>query len=147
MPKYEGMDLLILKKYMETSPEVITMKALGSIESGVINYLNFTYDCPELNSSAGMPVLDTTIWVGQEARETGIPRDMLENLEGAITTKPGTLKNVILHEFYKKPMSDKTPNLASNGAPESQKISTTTQEIIRRLKTPPGTSPQRKLRR
>ena len=105
--KYEGMDLLMLKKYVDDclavtrklrkgvrwcqeeqaliwtpemeqedagiSNEVVTMKALGSIASGVINCLNFTYDCPEMNSSAVMPVIDTKIWVGKEAIETGFP--------------------------------------------------------------------------
>ena len=97
--KYEGMDILTLKKYVDDclaatrklrkgvrwcqeeqaliwtpemeqedagiSNEVVTMKALWSKASGVINCLNFTYDCPDLNSSEGMSVLDTTICVGQ----------------------------------------------------------------------------------
>ena len=48
--------------------------------------------------------------------------------------KPGKLNNIILFEFYKKPMASRTNNLFRGGIPLGSKIATGTQEVIRRLK-------------
>ena len=81
-----------------------------------------------------MPVLDTAMWVGREQRESGIPPDMLDK-EGLVMTRVGELKDVVLYRFYQKPMTNLLVNLASNAAPDQMKISTVTNEIIRRFKT------------
>ena len=49
-------------------------------------------------------------------------------------TKVGTLKPIVLFQFYKKPMSNQTPNLMRSGLPEGSKRATVTNEIHRRLK-------------
>ena len=49
-------------------------------------------------------------------------------------TKLGELKNVILFNFYKKPMANKCGNLKRSGLPEQQKFNTAVQEVLRRLK-------------
>ena len=59
------------------SREVCTMRALSQMATSVLQFLKLTYDCPDLNSSLGMPVLDTEMWVVVENRETGIPKGAL----------------------------------------------------------------------
>ena len=81
----------------------------------------------------GMPVLDTRMWMGQEQREKGVPREALQD-PSIITTRVGQLHQVILYAFYQKPMAEKVGNLQSSAAPEGQKVATCSQEIIRRLK-------------
>ena len=69
----------------------------------------------------------------REQRETGIPREMLSKEEDIIT-KMGELKDVVLYRFYQKPMTNLLVNLASNAAPEQMKISTVSNEIMRRFR-------------
>ena len=55
-----------------------------------------------------------------------------EGLRGA---KMGELKDIVLHKFYQKPMTNLLVNLASNAAPDQMKKSTVANEIIRRFRT------------
>ena len=108
------------------------MKQFSRMASGITEKLNFTYDLPENNPNGRMPVLDTQIWVGREERETGIPKEILP--EHLNTAKTGKLNNVILYSFYKKNMANRVPNRQESAAPDGQKFSTVSQEIIRRCK-------------
>ena len=115
-------------------PEVITMREIAKMATEVMKCLKFTFDTPKLNKSLTMPVLDSQIWVGNEQRETGIPVGLLRDTD-LIQVKTGELQKVVLFMFYQKPMVNRTSNLARSAAPEGQKVSTCTQEVLRRLKT------------
>ena len=78
----------------------------------------FTWDCPDSSNSI-MPVLDTAMWIGQEARLKGIPAEVSNNT--LTITKHGPLRRVILYEFFKKPMANKCANLSKSAHPESSK--------------------------
>ena len=92
--------------------------------------LNIIFDVPEANESRKMAVLDTEMWLGTEELTPGIP----DELTAKKPVKPGKANKVILYQFYKKHMANKIPNLEANAIPESQKISTAVNEIIRRFK-------------
>ena len=79
-----------------------------------------------------MPVLDCQMWIGEEARQKGIPQEFLKGAQSI--TKVGYLKKILLFCFYKKPMANKCGNMQKSGLPESTKVSTATKECIRRLK-------------
>ena len=79
-----------------------------------------------------MPVLDTQLWIGIEARESTTPSYMEPNAPKI--TQQDTLKKVILYKFFKKPMASRTNNLFRGGIALGSKIATGTQEIIRQLK-------------
>ena len=102
--------------------------------SNIISCLKLMYDAPSCNPRGTMPVLDTEMWVGQEERELGIPDQILDQKLQRGRVKTGKLRQVLLYNFYKKPMANRAPNLASSAAPEGQKIATASQECIRRLK-------------
>ena len=80
-----------------------------------------------------MPVLDTEMWLGVEHERTGIPEDALEAGD-ALEAKAGPPQTVILYNFYKKKIANRIPSLEASASPMGQKIATTSQEIIRRLK-------------
>ena len=77
-----------------------------------------------------MPVLDCQMWVGPCAREIGVPKELMDHPP----TTHGPLKQVIHYEFYRKPMSRQTPLLERSALPDRVKVSTVSQETIRRLK-------------
>ena len=77
-----------------------------------------------------MAVLDTEMWLGLESMSPGVP----EAVSDKKPVRPGEAKKIILYSFYKKPMANRLANLESNAIPEGQKISTATNEIIRRYK-------------
>ena len=113
-------------------PDERSLKLIAEMGSSILEYLDFTYDTPSQNENHRMPVLDTQIWVGKEARIKGIPSQMTSN--STKVTKLGELKNIILFGFYKKPMANKCGNLKRSGLPEQQKYNTAVQEVLRRLK-------------
>ena len=112
--------------------EANTMAQFAKTASDQVKCLNFTYDTPKMNENHRMPMLDTEIWVGKEAREVGIPPEILTGEQRS--AKVGILRKVILYSFYKKPVSNKVPNRESSAAPVNQKIATCSQEVIRRMK-------------
>ena len=112
-------------------PERLAMEEFSRMASSVTKCLQFTSDTPANHETGDMPVLDTSMWVGLEERAVGIPEPYLE--EG-IHLKTGKMHKIVLHKFYQKPMTNLLTNLESNPVPEKQKVTTTTQEIIRRLK-------------
>ena len=111
--------------------EIRTMTEVQKIASSVLECLNFTNDTPANNATLKMPVLDTQMWVGEEARVEGIPQELINDQP---RTQMGELNRIILYQFFKKPMADRVPNRKDNALPEQQKVTTATQEIIRRFK-------------
>ena len=106
------------------------MSAFSSIASSVFKCLKFTWDAPSRNFNQKMPVLDCQMWVGPCSREYGVP-------DAILAEKPsqnGPLPNVILYEFYRKPMARITPLLERSALPDRVKVSTVAQEVIRRFK-------------
>ena len=93
------------------------MAAFSDMASSVFECLDFTWDSPVKNSNGRMPVLDMEMWVGTEAREVGIPKGAMED-PNFIPIKTGVLQEVVLFSFYKKPMSNTTPNLRASTSPE-----------------------------
>ena len=71
-----------------------TMEEIARLAGSIFKCLNFTWDCPGKNENSKMPVLDTQLWMGVEAREKGVHREMDQSAPRL--TKPGklTLKNV-----------------------------------------------------
>ena len=59
-------------------PNSRTMRIIAQISSEIFKCLTFTWDSPSQNQSKMMPVLDTQVWVEEEARTKGIPRVMGE---------------------------------------------------------------------
>ena len=104
----------------------------GQKVSGIFEFLNFTWDTPDKNSNKKMPVLDCQLWLGVQRREKGIPHGICQSAPKV--TQVGSLKVIILFEFYKKPMANKRPNLQRAALPESSKVSTAVNECIRRFK-------------
>ena len=113
--------------------KVSTMTEFANMASGVVSCLRFTFDCPQMNAGGAMPVLDTQMWVGKEGRNSGIPEAILED-RSLIQTKVGILRSVVLYKFYRKPMANQVSNRNSSAIPEQQKVSTTAQEVLRRVK-------------
>ena len=108
------------------------MEQFSIMASSLVNCLDFTWDIPSNHSNGMMPVLDTQMWVGEQARSKGI-LDTISPESNKIT-RLGNLKKVILFGFFKKPMANKCSNLQRSGIPESMKVNTAVQETLRRLK-------------
>ena len=106
----------------KVSVEKNTMEQFTNMASNIISCLKLMYDAPSCNPRGTMPVLDTEMWVGQEERELGIPDQILDQKLQHGRVKTGKLRQVLLYNFYKKPMANRAPNLASSAAPEGQKI-------------------------
>ena len=115
------------------TPRATTLKQFAQMATSIFKCLKFTHDSPEANQTGRMPVLDTEMWLGAEHGRTGIPEDALEAGD-ALEDKERPPQTVILQNFYKKKMSNRIPNLEASASPMGQKIATTSQEIIRRLK-------------
>ena len=84
-------------------PDILTMREIAKMAGDIEKCLRFTFDTPRMNKSGSMPVLDTQIWMEEEQRETGIPRDMVNNGD-IIKMKTGQLERVVAYKFYQKPM-------------------------------------------
>ena len=82
------------------SPDHITMRLIAEIGSSIMECLTFTFDTPNQNQLGRMPVLDTQMWVGEQARSKGIPDTI--SMESNKITRLGNLKKVILFGFFKK---------------------------------------------
>ena len=98
----------------------------------ILAHIQFTWDSPSRNTNGKRPVLYCKLWIGQEQRSKGIPATFNTNAPAFV--RKGHLKQVILFQFYKKPMANKCSNLARNGLPNGQQLNTSVQECIRRLK-------------
>ena len=64
----------------------------------------------------------------------GVPEEAVRDAS-LITVKTGTLHTVILHKYYKKLMANPVPNIRQSATPESQKVPTAVNELMRRIKT------------
>ena len=92
-----------------------TMEILCQVANS-ISELRFTYDCPSLNPSGTVPILDMQFWIGDN--------------------------NEILYKFYKKKCSSPYVVLKRSAIPDSTKRTTLFQEAIRRLSnTSPNLQP------
>ena len=76
---------------------------------------------------------DTHMWVGVESKNSRISEAFLED-KTLIQMKVRILRSVVLYKFYQKPMANQVSNRNSSAIPEQQKVSTTAQEILRRIK-------------
>ena len=52
------------------------MEEFSKMASSITSYLQFTWDAPDLHEDGRMPVLDTSMWMGTEEREIGVPQNM-----------------------------------------------------------------------
>ena len=114
--------------------EELTMEVFKNIASSILQCLDFTYDCPSLNSSKKMPVLDTQMWMDFPQRQWGVPKAVLWEEGTELPIKTGALKKIILYEFYRKPMSNRTSMLERSAMPNKDQIQTCVNEYMRRFK-------------
>ena len=95
-----------------------TMREIRLMSNSILPFIQLkeevASDCPEEK----LPMLDFRVW--QERRE---------NRDGRMTT-------VIKHEFYEKPMASKVVMMRRSALPQRMKITTLSQEVIRRQKNP-----------
>jgi hypothetical protein len=96
--------------------DVRTMKEIQQMADSICPVLQTSFDCPGLNQSGKMPLLDLQQWVEWVQREEG----------------GGQWE--ILHEFYRKPCARRTVMLARSAMPDRCKRSTLTQEAVRILR-------------
>ena len=80
------------------------MEEIRLMASSIHGCLKFTWDSPSKNKCGKMPVLDTKLWLGEEARESSINPE-INNI--ATKRRVGKLKTVVLFMFYKKPMANR----------------------------------------
>ena len=114
-------------------PQEVTMTAIAAMASSILSCLEFTWDAPCLNPSKKMPVLDTQVWVGTQIREWSLPKCLIpDGVE--LPTKHGPLKQIILYQFYRKAIANHTPFNSRAAYPERDRISTISQDFIRRFK-------------
>ena len=107
------------------NPEQVTIEAFSQMASGVMKYLNFTWDAPSKNQNLMMPDLDTMIWVGTPQKTWGIPEAILPK-GTSLPAKTGTLEPIILYQFYRKPIANPTPMNSRSAAPLKDQIQTAT---------------------
>ena len=86
------------------------------IANSLVPYLQFTLDCPSQHTSGWMPLLDLEVRVATD-------------------------NNSIDFRFYSKPCSSKYVMLQNSAMPARTKMSTLTQEVIRRLRNTRSTLP------
>ena len=80
-----------------------------------------------------MSVLDTMVWVGKPGRTWGIPEAIL--IPGtSLPSKTGSLKNIVLYKFFRKPVASRTPMNSRSAAPLRDQIQTATNEFLRRMR-------------
>ena len=106
---------------LQEKEDVRTMTEISKMADSICPALKTTFDCPGLQESGKVPVLDLQQWVDWVVREDEDGGDWQ-----------------VLWEFYRKPCSARTVMLARSAMPERTKRSTLTQEAIRILR---NTSP------
>ena len=87
-----------------------------------------------VKSIGWMPVLDAQFRIGAPARTEGIPRLFRDKMDLQPRSIQGSLSEIALYKFYKKPMANSNPNRSTNTLPERAKMTTAVQEVIRRAK-------------
>ena len=110
------------------------MREFAAAASQAIECLNFTWDSPSRHPGGAMPVLDTQMWVGCTTDHEELPEYCLKITGTAPRKCRKPDAQIILFEFYKKPMANKVTNRAINTLPEQQKVTGATQEVIMRMK-------------
>ena len=85
-----------------------TGRVLTEVANSFLPYLQFTYDCPSLHPSGWMPLLDLEVRVAPD--------------------------NSIDYRFFSKPCSSPYVMLKDSAMPARSKMSSLTQEVIRRLR-------------
>ena len=110
------------------------MEVLRNAASSVTEFLEFTSEVSG-GSGSPLPVLDTQLWVEvpSQQQEAWYGHDA----EGQVV--PGTKRrgetSQIMYKFYSKPVTSKMTILRRSAMPEGLKVATTSQDILRRLKT------------
>ena len=56
-----------------------SIELIAERSTSLMEGIAFTWDCPD-NANSRMPVLDTAIGIGQEARIKGIPTEIVNNV-------------------------------------------------------------------
>ena len=113
------------------------MEQFCQMASDQIGCLQFTFDSPKLNPSGMMPVLDTQVWVGTQARQYGAPKEIMPN-EVKLPIRIGKMQQVISYKFERKEISNKIPFNAKSAAPIKDKIQQISQEFVKGSETHPG---------
>ena len=98
---------------------ITTMNKVREIGGTIHESIKLQIDTPKLNKDLKMPILDLKVWC--ERRKFKSPNN---------TT---TEKNIVLHEFYAKPISSKNTMHARTAFPTKTKRTTLTQEMLRVL--------------
>ena len=111
--------------------ETHTMQGFCKMASSVTGCLNFTWDSPSNNEGGKMPVLDTQMWMAPCAKIWGVPEPLID---GEVQLPTSESVTVIQYSFYRKTMANRTPIHARSAAPEKDKVTTVTNEFIRRMK-------------
>ena len=110
--------------------EEVTMREFSAMASSVMKCLNFTYDYPGPHNDYRMPVLDTAMWTSKEQRQMGVPKPITTTSKD----KLGSLKIVIMHTFYRKPVANNTPLARANAIPEKTLVQIAANEYLRRYR-------------
>ena len=104
-------------KALDKARDRITMEAWESMASSIMPGLQFTTDYCSKNPSGTVAMLDFQMWKVTEDNPSN----------------PGGSREALRYTFYEKPMSNDKVLVATSAMPHRVKISTLTQEGIRRL--------------
>ena len=109
--------------------DIRTMREIRKLSNSLLNFIKFKEDVPANHESKKIPVLDLQVWREEEYPEKNSFQSDLEGEAGE-----AGLKTKLMWEFYEKPMASKFVIMENSALPQRMKITTLSQEIIRRMR-------------
>lgn len=96
--------------------DVKTMREVRKLSDSLISFIKLKEDVPVNHVCGKIPVLDFQVWAEKD------------------TDEDGDMKTNVMFEFYEKPMSSKFVIMEESALPNRMKITTLSQEVIRRMR-------------
>ena len=113
----------LVERDLREKEDVRVMREISKMADSICPVLKTTFDCPGLQESGKMPLLNLQVWVERVEKEGG---------RGEWET---------LWEYYRKPCSTRTLMLARSAMSDRTKRAALTQEAIQILRTAAGHCP------
>ena len=107
----------LVEEDLRVSEDTRTMREVSKMADSICPVLQTTFDCPSLQESGKMPLLNLQVWVERVEKE-----------------EEGRREWEVLWEYYRKPCSSRTVMLARSAMSDRTKRSALTQEAIQILR-------------
>ena len=118
---------------VKTSDEKRTATELRKVMNSIFSNIQFTLEIPEDFLDGRLPTLDFACWLEEGGSKNEMDHQEDPEAECDCRQDHGEGRQKIIYSFYEKPMNSPFSILERSALPESTKMSSLTQEVVRRM--------------